>query len=97
MIRLRKEAPEIGWGDFRVLDGGDDAVLVLEHRWNDRTTITAHNFAAKATTVSIPVRVKADRLRDRFGSSAPTDVEDGTASVEVDAHGYHWFAVESDL
>ena len=27
IIRMRKEVPEIGWGDFEVLDTGDSAVL----------------------------------------------------------------------
>jgi maltose alpha-D-glucosyltransferase/alpha-amylase len=96
LIRLRKEAPEVGWGEYRVLDGGDDAVLVLEYRWGDRTTITVHNLAAKAITVSVPVGKGAARLRDRFGSSAPIAVKGGAASVKVAAHGYHWFGVESD-
>jgi glycosidase len=96
LIRLRKAAPEIGWGEYRVLDGGEDAVLVLEYRWDDRTTITVHNLAAKATTVSIVAGKGASQLRDRFGSSAPTPVQDGAASVKVAAHGYLWFAVESD-
>ena len=96
LIRLRKSAPEIGWGEYRVLDGGDDAVLVLEYRWDDRTTITVHNLAAKATNVSMKVGTGAVTLRDRIGSSAPITVKDGAASMKVAAHGYHWFGVESD-
>jgi trehalose synthase len=96
LIRLRKEMPEIGWGEYRVIDGGDDAVLVLEYRWDDRTTITVHNLAAKATTVTLSVGKKASALRDRLGSSSPITVKDGTATVKVAAHGYLWFGVESD-
>jgi maltose alpha-D-glucosyltransferase/alpha-amylase len=96
LIRLRKAAPEIGWGEYRVLDGGNDAVLVLQYRWDDCTTITVHNLARKTAKVSIPVGKQAARLRDRFATSEPIEAEDGTASLSVEAHGYHWFAVESD-
>jgi trehalose synthase len=96
LIRLRKAAPEVGWGEYRVLDGGDDAVLVLEYRWDECTTITVHNLAGKATKVSVPVEAGAVELRDRFASSAPVAVKDGTASFRIAAHGYHWFGVESD-
>ncbi len=37
LIRLRKSAPEIGWGEYQVVDVGNDAVLVLQYRWDDRT------------------------------------------------------------
>jgi trehalose synthase len=96
LIRLRKAAPEVGWGEYRVIDGGDDAVLVLEYRWDDRTTITVHNLGAKATKVSIPVDAEVVELHDRFASSPPIAAKDGTASIKLAAHGYHWFGVESD-
>jgi maltose alpha-D-glucosyltransferase/alpha-amylase len=96
LIRLRKAAPEVGWGEYRVLDGGDDAVLVLEYRWGERTTITVHNLAAKATTVSIPVDATARTLHDRYATAPPIAAKKGAATVKVAAHGYRWFGVESD-
>jgi maltose alpha-D-glucosyltransferase / alpha-amylase len=94
LIRLRKSAPEIGWGEYRVLDAGDDAVLVMQHRWGDRTAVTVHNLASRASKVAIALDVESATLRDRFGSSSPVPVRDGTASVKVPAHGYFWFGVE---
>ena len=95
LIRLRKSAPEIGWGEYRVLDVGTVAVLVLQYCWGDRTAITVHNLAAKAAKVSIPLGVETATLRDRLGSSSPIVATDGMASIRVAAHGYHWFGVES--
>ena len=94
LIRLRKSAPEIGWGEYRVLDAGDDAVLVMQHAWGDRRAITVHNLASRAAKISMPLDVESATLRDRFGSSSPVPVRDGTASVKVPAHGYFWFGVE---
>lgn len=95
LIRLRKSAPEIGWGEYQVVDVGNDAVLVLEYRWDDRTAITVHNLGRRAARVSIPLGVEAANLRDRLGSSSPIAVKDGTASIKIAAHGYHWFGVET--
>ena len=94
LIRLRKSAPEIGWGEYRVVDVGNDAVLVLQYCWDDRTAMTVHNLAARAAKVSIPLGVETATLRDRLGSSSPIAAKDGTASIKVVAHGYHWFGVE---
>jgi maltose alpha-D-glucosyltransferase / alpha-amylase len=102
MIRLRKSMPEIGWGEYRVIDVDDDAVLALEFRWGAQTAVTVHGLARKKTTVSVRVDLGEhldgdDRviLRDRIGSSKPIPIEDGSARVPIDAHGYRWFCLES--
>lgn len=94
LIRLRKSTPEIGWGEYQVIDVGNDAVLVLQYRWDDRTTMTVHNLAPRAAKVSIPLGDEAATLHDRLGSSSPIAAKDGTASIKLSAHGYHWFGVE---
>ena len=94
LIRLRKSAPEIGWGEYQVLDVGNDAVLVLQHRWDDRTTITVHNLASKAAKISIPLDVENAILRDRLGSAPPITAKNGAGAVKISAHGYHWLGVE---
>ncbi len=96
LIRLRKAAPEIGWGEYKVLDAADDAVLALRFRWDDRTTVTIHNLATTATTATIKLDVRSGVLRDRFASTAPIAIDDGVVSLKVAAHGYHWFGVEPD-
>ncbi len=35
IIRMRKEVPEIGWGDFEALDTGSKAVLGLRYEWRN--------------------------------------------------------------
>jgi trehalose synthase len=94
LIRLRKSAPEVGWGEWKVVDVGDDSVLVLRYRWDDRTTMTVHNLAAKKARISIPLELETATLRDRLGSSSPIEAEHGRASLEIGAHGYLWLGVE---
>ena len=94
LIRLRKAAPEVGWGECKVVDVNDDAVLVLRYRWDDRTTMTVHNLADRATKISIPLDDETATLRDRFGAEPPIAVKKGEASMKIEAHGYRWFGVE---
>jgi trehalose synthase len=94
LIRLRKSMPEIGWGEYEVVDTGNDAVLVLRYRWDDRMAVTVHNLAAKAAKVTIPLGEESAMLRDRLGSSAPIATKDGAVSLRIAAHGYHWFTLE---
>lgn len=44
MIRMRKEVPEFGWGDFSAIETGDRGVLALRYSWRDNDVLTLHNF-----------------------------------------------------
>ena len=51
IIRMRKEVPEIGWGDFAVLDTGNPAVLAMRYDWRNNSVLTLHNFNAQPLEV----------------------------------------------
>src|SRR4051812_44156486 len=48
-IRMRRECPEISWGDWRILPAGDDAagVLVMRYDYAGQTLVAIHNFTGK--------------------------------------------------
>ena len=52
IIRMRKEVPEIGWGDFAVIPTGDPAVLVMRYDWRNNSVLFVHNFGATPREVS---------------------------------------------
>ena len=96
LIRLRKESPEVGWGDCRVLATGSDEVLALRYDWHGRALVTAHNFGKRARTVQLPIDggdrcVMRDLLR---GETGPVPVRHGIAKVKLGAHGYRWLGID---
>ena len=42
---MRKEVPEIGWGDFKIIKTGDTAVLGVRYDWRNNSVLFLHNFA----------------------------------------------------
>ena len=44
IIRMRKEVPEIGWGDFAILKVRDPAVLALRYDWRNNSVVFLHNL-----------------------------------------------------
>ena len=46
IIRMRKEVPEIGWGDFEVLPIRDPAVLAMRYDWRNNSVLFVHNLVA---------------------------------------------------
>jgi glycosidase len=97
LIRLRKESPEVGWGDCRVLATEPDAVLALRYDWSGRTVITVHNLGKRARTVELPIE-DADEcvLRDLLrGENGPVSVRGGVAKVKLAPHGYRWLGIDA--
>src|SRR5579862_1742969 len=39
MIRMRKEVPEVGWGDFEILPSGRPDVLAMRYDWRNNSVL----------------------------------------------------------
>ncbi|TBA42886.1 trehalose synthase [Rhizobium ruizarguesonis] len=95
MIRMRKEAPEIGWGDFSVIDTGDDGVLALRYDWRGNSVLILHNLHAQPAEVTFDPDIGEDgrQLIDiADGASSKAD-EKGFHTVMLHAYGYRWYRV----
>jgi maltose alpha-D-glucosyltransferase/alpha-amylase len=80
IIRMRKEVPEIGWGDFTVLDAGHPGVLALRYDWRNNSVLTLHNLTRDAVQLDL-------RLHDQTGRRLVSLLDD--AHSEADARGRH--------
>ncbi|MGI9054035.1 MAG: alpha-amylase family protein [Ilumatobacteraceae bacterium] len=97
IIRLRKELPEVGWGECTVLETGEPSVLVVRFDWQGRSVITAHNLAKRAASVRIELGDHAaTELRDLLQPGRPIKSRDGRARIPLRAHDHRWFRLTSD-
>src|SRR4029453_15274404 len=62
MIRMRKECPEISWGNFVILRPNVPGVLALRYGWRGTSLVTLHNFSDKKQKVALKVGVPRDRI-----------------------------------
>jgi trehalose synthase len=93
LIRLRRELPEIGFGECRVLDADEPSVLLLRFDWEGRRLVTAHNLAPRQARVGLDVDDGAV-LRDLFEHADPPAVRGGQARLRLPAYGYRWLRME---
>ena len=94
IIRMRKEVPEIGWGDFEVLDTKDPAVLAMRYDWRNNSVVVIHNLDARAREVTFQVGLNGDAgqvLMNLLGDDHSRAGEDGTHSLVLEGYGYRWF------
>ncbi|GAA1441388.1 alpha-amylase family protein [Leifsonia poae] len=105
LIRHYRNARELGWGAFEVIEQPDSAVFAHTLTAGRHRTVAVHNFSPDARTVRLPVGLPdaalaaepvgehGIRLVDHFtGVTVP--VERGAAEVPLDGYGYRWFRVE---
>jgi maltose alpha-D-glucosyltransferase / alpha-amylase len=94
MIRLRKECPEIGWGDWKIVRTNRPEVLAMLYRWRNTGLLCVHNLAGAPCQARL--KVDADR-GDRLSSLTDDDeaVADarGVHHLELGSYGYRWYRV----
>ena len=96
IMRMRKELPEIGWGDFTVLPSGTTEVLVLRYDWRNNAVLFVHNFAAAAREISLELEPTEGEKRDLVNLlSEDHNYADasGTHHIRVEPYGYRWYRV----
>ena len=93
---MRKEVPEVGWGDFTVIATRDPAVLILRYDWRNNSVLFVHNLDEKPREISFSVGLpgKAGKLLvNLLAENHSRAGKDGKHKMLIEAYGYRWFRV----
>jgi maltose alpha-D-glucosyltransferase/alpha-amylase len=94
MIRMRKEAPEVGWGEFTVLQTRMPEVLAIRYDWRNNSVVVAHNLSAEPREVLLDVGVEDSRCLVNLLSRENSDADAaGKYRLLLEPYGYRWFRV----
>jgi len=96
IVRMRKEVPEIGWGDFKVIATPDPAVLVIRYDWRNNSVLFAHNLDEKPREVAFAAGVpgEAGKLLVNLLSEDHSQANGhGKHTLLLEAYGYRWYRV----
>jgi maltose alpha-D-glucosyltransferase / alpha-amylase len=94
IIRMRKEVPEIGWGDFKVIATRDPAILVVRYDWRNNSVVFVHNLDEKPREVSFAIGLVGDAgklLINLLSEDHSQANERGQHTLIMEAYGYRWY------
>jgi maltose alpha-D-glucosyltransferase/alpha-amylase len=99
IIRMRKEVPEVGWGDFTVIPSRDPAVLVTRYDWRNNWVLFVHNLDAKPREVTFSAGLEGEHaehgklLINLLAEEHSHADKNGKHRLVIEAYGYRWFRV----
>ncbi|WP_242918659.1 alpha-amylase family protein [Pontibacter liquoris] len=92
MIRLRKECPEIGWGQWQLLRTDAKHVLGMCYSWQGNSLITLHNFEEKPCVVTLELgQQEGEKLINLMANQESEADKKGIHQITMEAYGYCWY------
>jgi maltose alpha-D-glucosyltransferase / alpha-amylase len=96
MIRMRKEVPEISWGDFQFIATRNPSILIMRYDWRGNSVLIAHNLKDAAQEVTFSAGLEGNRgdaLVNLLAEDHSKAGGDGKHRVSLEPYGYRWFRV----
>jgi maltose alpha-D-glucosyltransferase/alpha-amylase len=99
IIRMRKEVPEVGWGDFAVIPSGDRSVLIMRYDWRNNWVLFVHNLDARPREVAFSAGLdgtdaEPGKLLINLLSEDHSHADDaGKHQIVIEPYGYRWYRV----
>jgi len=96
IVRMRKEVPEVGWGDFKVITVRDAAVLIIRYDWRNNSVLFVHNFDEKPREFSFAVGLpgEAGKLLVNLLTEDHSHADQrGRHTLMLEGYGYRWYRV----
>jgi maltose alpha-D-glucosyltransferase/alpha-amylase len=93
-IRMRRECPEISWGNFTVLRTNVPEVLALRYDWLGTSVLTLHNFSDRPQALRVDAKVpRGELLFDVFDEHHSRADASGEHAIAMEPFGHRWFRV----
>jgi maltose alpha-D-glucosyltransferase/alpha-amylase len=96
IIRMRKEVPEIGWGDFKVLRTKSSGVLAIRYDWRGNSVLTVHNLNASPCEIALNTGMEGGDTLDLvnlLSTDHSIPGRSGAHRIVLEPYGYRWYRV----
>ena len=95
LIRRYRDCPELGWGDFALMEQPHRQVMAHSVTWEDACLVALHNLTGEPVTVplAMPDLAPGTRLVDLLCDGQHAIDDKGRTEVPLEAYGFRWLRV----
>jgi maltose alpha-D-glucosyltransferase/alpha-amylase len=96
LIRMRKEVPEIGWGDFEVITTRNPAILIMRYDWRNNSVLFVHNLDSKPHEILFSTGLPGtagDQLVNLLTEHHSHADDSGKHRLLIEAYGFRWYRI----
>jgi maltose alpha-D-glucosyltransferase/alpha-amylase len=96
IIRMRKEVPEIGWGDFTLLQTGTPEVVAIRYDWRNNSVVVVHNLSGIPREVRLDIGLEHPErlpLVNLLANNHSVAGQSGKHYCLLEPYGYRWYRV----
>jgi maltose alpha-D-glucosyltransferase/alpha-amylase len=96
IIRMRKEVPEVGWGDFAIIATQDPAVFIIRYDWRSNSVLFVHNLDEKPREIAFSAKLPEGHgalLINLLSEDHSQADKRGQHRVVLEPYGYRWYRV----
>jgi len=96
MIRMRKEVPEIGWGDFSFIATGQREILAMRYSWRNNAVLFLHNLSSEPREVRFLLKEDSEKecvLVNLLSNDHSEPKANNQYCVVLEPYGYRWYRV----
>jgi maltose alpha-D-glucosyltransferase/alpha-amylase len=95
IIRMRKEVPEIGWGDFSFVRTGSSQVLAMRYAWRNNSVLCVHNLGSEPQEVCLSLQADEGDcvLVNLLSEDHSYPEKKGRHRISFEPYGYRWFRI----
>ena len=92
--QLRKEKPEVGWGDFKIIGARDPAILIIRYDSRNNSVLFVHNLDERPREISFRSGIAggAGELLVNLLSEDHSRANVGSRhKLLLEGYGYRWY------
>jgi maltose alpha-D-glucosyltransferase/alpha-amylase len=96
IVRMRKELPEIGWGNFSFIATRPPQVLAMRYDHLGKSAVVLHNLGAEPLDLSFRIHGEyATCPLINLLSAVPSSMDTkGRHTVNLEPYGYRWYRID---
>jgi maltose alpha-D-glucosyltransferase / alpha-amylase len=94
IVRMRKEVPEIGWGEFEILRTSAAEILAIRYDWRGNSVLAVHNLSANPREIQLSVGLQHEegfRLVNLLSADHSVAEKSGKHRILLEPYGYRWY------